>query len=233
MNDILARKLRLVVSPARFYPSSLDEDMGKAYLLWRHVWKQALAEEMNVRDELYSDNFTRQSHVAVIFYEDEPFVLTTLNVMDLEKQVYQDDSYFKVWTKSAQEKLLSHSKSIITCANLAMNFKFRKNVLGVSGKDLMFSVLVHYLKASAFDSMVAAVRLEKGMEKAAYRTGATCLESDLPYSIPGQRVDLVCWKRELDLALVDPEMCALSHYIWKNSSLIIDRHLLTGEKYAA
>jgi hypothetical protein len=233
MSEFIEKKLRFLVSPTRFYPEHLKADMDSAYKCWRSVWGQALTEEMNVKDALYADNFSRQSHVAVLFYGDEPFALTTLNFMNLNDPLYQDDSYFKVWPLDAVAKLKADSTNIMTCCNVTLNFKFRKNSFGVSGKDLMLAMLVQYLKASELDSIVAAVRLEKGMEKASYRTGAASIQRDLPYSIPGQRVDLVIWKKNLDLSHLDPEIKKLSQAIWTNSSVIVERQFFQGEKHVA
>lgn len=233
MNDLMMRRLRFLIMPTRFYPSQYEKDMSLAYLFWKSVWGQALTEEMNVQEPLYSDNFLKQSHVAAIFCEEEPFALATLNVMDLHELMFQDDSYFKVWPKESIEQLKSHSTRIMACGNLALNFKFRNNALTIPGKDLMLAMVIQYLKSTHFDSIIGTVRLEKGMERAAYRTGAISLGRDLPYTIPGQRVDLVCWKRSLELSKFDPELLNISNFIWTRSSTVVDRHFLKGEEYAA
>lgn len=228
MNDLLMRRLRFVVSPTRFYPPHLEADMTMAYRCWKNVWREAFLEEMNLKEKLYSDNFIRQSHVAVLFLGDEPFALTTLNEMNLDKIIYRDDSFFRTWSPEALTDLRSHSRNILACCNVTLNFQFRKKSQGISGKDLMLAMLVQYLKHNPFDSIVAAVRIEKGMDKASYRTGAIALSRNVPYSIPGQRVDLVCWRKDLDLSGLDPDIRLISDYVWKNST-----NTFQGELYAA
>lgn len=233
LDEFSKRKLRFVVMPTRFVEARYVKDFEKAYVGWRNVWGQALTEEMNVKDPLYSDNFTRQSHVAALFYGDELFGLVTLNYMNLEEKIYQDDSYFKVWTPDSIQGLYKNAKQIMTLCNVTLNFRFRKNSIGVSGKDLLLLMAVHYLKSQNLDAIVAAVRLEKSMEKSAYRTGAISLAKDLPYSIPGQRVDLVLWSKSIALEKLDPELVNLSTYIWINSSIITDVQTQQGEKNVA
>lgn len=225
ISEFNKRKLRFAVYPIRFAPKDKKQELQKLYHCWRSVWSDALSKEMNVKDILFADNYSRQSHVAALFHGEEPVGLTTLNWMDLSDDLYLDDSFFKVWPKDAIECLKQEAKTIMTCCNVTLNFKFRQNALGISCKDLLLSLLVQYLKASSVDAIVAAVRLEKSMEKAAYRTGASPIYRDLPYTIPGQRVDLVCWLRNLELKKLDPEILSLSNDIWNHSQ--------QGERYVA
>ena len=225
--------MRFLIMSTRFVPQELHQDLARAYALWKEVWEVAFKTELGVEGPLYSDNFSRQSHVAVLFNKNEPIVLTTLNTLNLNNTCDTDDSYFKVWPDLARAKLKKESKSIITCGNLALNFNYRRGALGVSGKDLIFYLLVKYLKYSQFDSMVAAVRLEKGMDRAAYRTGAHSLMKNVPYTIPGQFVDLVSWSRDLSEEIIDPEIKSLANWIWMNRSQVVVREINQGEKNAA
>ena len=225
--------MRFLIMSTRFVPQKLSQDLARAYTLWKEVWDVAFKTELGVEEPLYSDNFSRQSHVAVLFNEQEPIVLTTLNILNLKNICDLDDSYFKVWPEFARRKLEKESKSIITCGNLALNFNYRRGALGVSGKDLIFYLLVKYLKYSSFDSMVAAVRLEKGMDRAAYRTGAHSIMKNVPYTIPGRFVDLVSWSRNLNEESIDPEIKTLANWIWLNRTQVVEREINQGEKNAA
>ncbi len=163
--------------------------------------------------------------------------MATLNTLDLKQECTWDDSYFKVWPEITKARIKRDANVILACCNLALEHKFRGSALGVRWKDLMFAIITRHLKNSSFDSMVALVRLEKGMERAAYRTGAQPLAKDVPYLIEGRKVDIVCWKKDLDESLTNPQIQNLVNYVWKHSTEIIDYSspsLRTGDiKYAA
>lgn len=234
-HDFDRSKLSFMIFPTRFPQLSYINEYHKAYECWRSVWNQALKEEMNVKDELYSDNFSRQSHIAVLFYDNEPACLITMNYMDLNDPVAMDDSYFKVWPELTRMRLKKEARNIIVTGNLTVNFNFRRGAYGQCWKKLIFAFLVRHIKSSSFDLAVGTPRLEKSVEKACYQTGARPLNRDLPYTIAGQRIDLVSWHRNLDENIIDPEIRSLVDYVWKNSLTIIhDSSVNTqGEKYAA
>jgi hypothetical protein len=236
INAAVRDGLRFLILPTRFVPDAHKRDLQSAYFLWKEVWEVAFRTELNVEDKLYSDNFTRQSYVAVLFTDHTPIVLTTLNYLDLSNKIDIDDSYFKVWPEMAQRKLAKEATKVVSCGNLALNFNFRRGSFGVSGKDLIFYLLVKLLKYSTADSMIASVRVEKGMGEAALRTGAHLLMPKVPYTIPGKFVDLVSWSRSLDDSMVDPEIKNLASWIWQNRTQIVQNHIQVknqGEKYAA
>jgi hypothetical protein len=232
MHNNFKSGLRFLIMPTRFVQPGIEKDLSSAYSLWKEVWDFACRQEMMI-DAMSSDVFTRQSHLAVLFHKEEPVVLTTLNFLKLNLRMDTDDSYFKVWPQEAMKILKEEASIIYTCGNLALNFNFRRGAIGVSAKDLIFAILVHFLKYSSADAMVAAVRLEKGMEKAAYRTGAHPIYTNLPYSIPGQRVDLVSWHRSLNVKNLDPEIQNLASWIWINKTHIFDPKNFQGEKNVA
>lgn len=228
------RKLRFLILSNKDIAVHSKTDYQKAYNCWKEVWGHAFKIEMNVPGPLYSDFYTKQSHVAVLFYGDEVACLTTLNHLDLTDQVDLDDSFFKVWPEPTLREIKNEARKIMACCNVTVNFQFRRGTFDLCWKDLMLAFLVHYLKSTSIDAVVAAVRLEKGMEKSAYRTGAHALAKNLPYSIEGQRVDIVCWPRNLDENLIDPKIYNLVKYVFKNSwSIFEENEIAQGVKNVA
>lgn len=153
---------------------------------------------MGVPGPLYSDSFTSQDYVAAIFYQDQIAGMCTLKSYDLGDQISLDDSYFKVWPLNVLNKFKIMNRHVLACCNLAITYEFRRNAMNVSWKDLLFVMVGHYLKESRYSAIVSTVRLEKGMEKCAYRTGAIPLMRGLPYTIPGQSIDIVCWYKNCE-----------------------------------
>jgi len=237
MNDGLNKnKIRFMILPTRFCPAEYISDYNKAYICWKEVWSKTFTEEMNLTETLYSDNFTRQTHIAVIFYGDEVASLTTLNDLDLLAQTTWDDSYFKVWPEFTKFKLKKKAKRALACTNVTLAKKFRRGALGLSWKDFMISMLVKYLKHSSYDAMISVLRLEKGMDRCAYRTGASPLVRDIPYSIEGRRVDIAFWDKKINEKNLDQKIQNLVNFIWNQATLIIspkDPQFVKGERNAA
>ena len=232
--DFHKKMLRFVVLPTRLYPDEYAEDMARAYQCWRQVWAHAFQEEMNVRGELYSDGFTRKSHVAILFYGEEPLGLCTSNILNLKLQQDLDDSYFEVWPEKVQEELKARMDKVMTCCNATINFTFRKSRLGFNSLELLFAMMIHYMKSTEdVGGILGTARREKGVEKICHRLEGVSLMSDLPYTIPGQFIDLILWDRNLDMNHWSPEMQELTHHIWNHSTEIIRLPSYQGVKNAA
>lgn len=231
INELDKRRLRMVISPTRFFHPSLAEDMESAYRCWKESWGHAFHKELNVQEQLYSDNFTRQSEVVAIFHGDHPLGLCTLNRFDLSCRQDLDDSYFKVWPGEVLGELRQRMKLVMSCCNATIDFKYRKNHLGFSGIDLLFSLIILYMKSTEIEGILGTARVEKKVPEACQRTAATFFARNVPFTIPDRFIDLICWERELDLNLWDPEMRELAEFIWNRSTKIF--HSEEGEKYAA
>lgn len=233
MIEFNKRKLRFLVIPTRSVDPAYKEDLDKAYECWKAVWSRALSEEMNVKDKLYSDAFTRQELLAVVFHGSEPLCLATLNPYDLTSQKDLDDSYFKVWPEDVLDKIKEHSTLVMASCHATVNFNFRRGQLGFSGIELLCAMLVQYLKSTNIDTILCTPRREKRVQEACYRTGATLHREDLPYTIPGQRIDLITWHSWIDQDRWDPVIREITHYVWENSTTIVQSQPQQGKKNAA
>lgn len=233
MDDLLKRRLRFLVVPTRHPEEAYSKDIERAYACWKSVWSKALSDEMNVKEKLYSDNFTRQQILAVVFLGDEPVCLATLNPYDLNSEKDKDDSYFKVWPKEVIDKIRKQTPHVMASCHATVNFSFRKGQLGFSGIELLCAMLVQYMKSTNFETIICTPRREKKVQEACYRTGAILHLEDIPYSIEGQRIDLITWHSWIDQDRWDPTIRELCHYIWENNTTIVKRSIQQGKKHAA
>lgn len=233
LNDLNKRMLRFLVIPTRSVEPQYQTDLNKAYSCWKSVWSKALSDEMNVKDVLYSDSFTRQQLLTAVFYGEEPLCLATLNPYNLNLQKDLDDSYFKVWPEEVLDKLRIHTNVVFASCHATVNFNFRKGQLGFSGIELLCAMLVQYLKSTDVNTIVCTPRREKRVQEACYRTGAVLHVEDIPYTIPGQRIDLITWHSWIDQDRWDPDIRSLTHYIWENSTTIVLPSHQQGKKHAA
>lgn len=232
VNDLDKRRLRFLVAPTCSPDPLLKKDLDSAYRCWKAVWSHALSEEMNVKERLHSDNFTRHELVAVVFLGDEPVCLATLKPFDLNSEKDLDDTYFKVWSQEALMAVKQNTTNVMASCNATVNFKFRKGQLGISGIDFLCAMLVQYLKSTNYDGIICVPRVQKSVEEACYRTGATLIEKNVPYTIPGQIIDVVCWYKTIDMKKWDPELRDLTEYVWERSTHLV-LPLQQGKKYAA
>jgi hypothetical protein len=233
ISEFNKRQLRFLVVPTRHHEEAYKKDLEQAYACWKAVWSQALANEMNVKEKLHSDSFSRQQILAVVFYGDEPLCLATLNPYDLNSERDLDDTYFKVWPEEVIQKIRKQSPHVMASCHATVNFKFRKGQLGFSGIEFLCAMLVQYLKSTNFETIVCTPRREKRVQEACYRTGATLHQEDLPYTIEGQRIDLITWHSWIDQDRWDPTIRELTHYVWENSTTIVKRSIHQGKKHAA
>lgn len=231
INELDMRKLKFIVTPTRSYDPSLNHEMKLAYECWKEVWGKTFHDELNVKEHLFSDNFTRQSELAIIFHGERPLGLCTLNRFDLRLQQDLDDSYFQVWPREVLEELKSHMNIVMSCCNATISYEYRKNNLGVPSIDLLFGMVVRYLKSSVAEGVLGTARVQKKVPEACERTNATFFAKNIPYTIPGATIDLICWKKDLDMSKWDTELLALTEFIWKRSTTIYKS--AEGEKYAA
>lgn len=230
VNEFDKRRLRFLVAPVRNYNPKLKEDMEKAYLTWKAVWSKAFP-ELKEHEYMHSDHYTRKTHVAILFHGDNVVGLATSNVLDLSLQQDLDDSYFKLWPETTMTGLRTDARTVMTCCNATLNFDYRKNKLGTPALEIIFGLLVMYMKSTNIDAMLGTPRLEKEVEKYCYRTGAIPLAKKVPYTVPGRFIDLVCWNRNLNLKDWDPELLEIISYIWNKNSRV--EEIKTGERYAA
>lgn len=233
INDFDKRKLRYVVAPTRFYPQSLSHDMQAAYQSWKEIWSKAFNEEMNIEGPLYSDYFSRQSHVSMLFLGDEVVGLSTLNVLNLNRPQDLDDTYFKVFSPEILSDLRQKADLVMSCCNATIEKKFRKDQLGISALDLLFAMQILYLKSTPYQGITGTARLQRGVEKSCYRLGATPLARNIPYTIPGQSIDLICWYRDINPDTWDPHLREVCEFIWKRSTIIENISYPQGNKNAA
>lgn len=199
MHDVDTTKLKFHVSPM----SEKNEVLFKAYKCWKECWSQAYSKEMGLGDELFSDSFDDKDILTAVMYGGEIASFSTLKVFDLQNPIHLDHSYFSVWPKELIEQLKQEQGKIFATCNFTVSFNYRRHALGVSWKDLYCAAIAEYVKHSDFLFAVGTPRIEKGVNKSCERTGAVALAKDLPYSIEGQRIDIIRWSKDAD-NLKDP-----------------------------
>jgi hypothetical protein len=188
----------------------------EAYACWRSVWETTLRELDNA-DRVFSDDFTRQDELGALFYADRCVGLTGYRWVDLSLPGYRDDSYFKVWPRTALETALGHGSRICVGSNLTVLPQWRGALEGYSVKEILMTLAVRRFLASDADAMLGTMRNDRGMNHLVYRLGARPVLQNVSHH--GVQVDLVTFARHA-MGPIEPghKIDLLTQALWRDVS---------------
>jgi hypothetical protein len=165
--------------------------LGLAYECWGSVWREHFLERDNT-DYLPSDDFTRQDEIGALFHGWECVGMTFYRWVDLTNPIYADDSYFRVWPRSALETACASGKRLCIGSNLTVSPRWR-NAKNVSAKRVLLALAVErFLRADA-DTMVGKMRNDRNMNELGFELGFERIERDV--LLHGGPCDLVAFYR--------------------------------------
>lgn len=165
--------------------------IGVAYECWSSVWKGLLLERDRT-DYLPSDDFTRQDEVGALFHGWECIGTMFYRWIDLSNAIYADDSYFRVWPRSAIDAACTAGKRLCIASNLAVSPRWR-NAQNISVKRVLLALEIeHFLKSDA-DTLVGTVRNDRNMNKLGFELGFELLHEGA--TLHGSPCDLVAFFR--------------------------------------
>ncbi len=165
--------------------------LGEAYRCWTEVWQETFA-ELDHRDNVPSDDFTRQHEVGALFHEYECIALTFYRWLDLSSPIYRDDSYFAVWPEEVLDAACAHGAKICVSSNFTIGAPWRR-AAGCSLKDVLGALVVERFLLSEADTLVGTMRADRGMSKLTDRLGFRRLREGVIHH--GVDVDLVAFYR--------------------------------------
>jgi len=198
--------------------SELDERLWQAYNLWFSIWGQALSEEMNIQSQLRSDNFTRAESVVALFKNNLCVALFTTNLFDLSNPIHRNDSYFIDWSNPTLDKLKRSRLPVMTLENFTIGRSIRGTYDMLPWKELLVLLALSKLLDERLPFLLSTPRKLRSMHKVAANTGASALEVDVEYKIPGEVVDLVVWDPTSPDKVWEKECWALAQKIWKTKN---------------
>lgn len=157
--------------------------VNDCYRLWKKVWGQTFF-ELDGAKNIFSDDFSRQDEMISLNYKERSVALIMHRYCDFSKKHYFDDSYFKIWSAQALEKLLIQGERIVIGSQITIDPEFRKtNFLEAPVKELIVYKSLSHLKAQAnsIDAITGVMRADKGMNNLFYKSSAMCLDAGLEY----------------------------------------------------
>jgi hypothetical protein len=170
-----------------------------AFRFWREAWTETFREDLKVEHPVFSDDFSRQSRIGCLFFDERCVALTFFHFVDFRLSTARLDSYFDVWPDEAISKLRKDGDNIVVGSNITIDRAFRgkdKLAGGLSVKSLLVDLAVATFLESRADAMTGTMRCNRGMHDLARAFGATQLVSGVLKH--GVEVELMAfYRREL------------------------------------
>lgn len=182
-------RYRLLAPRAR----TKSRELALAYATWRRVWARTFA-ELDGQAAMFSDDFTRQDELGVLFHDGECVGMTAYRWLECAGLGTSDDSYFKAWPAHALAALRRAGSTVCVGSYLTVEPAWRGPRGAVSAKELLLALAVERYLASSADVMAGTLRNDRGMNGLAYRLGARAVATGVPHH--GVPVDLVVFERD-------------------------------------
>lgn len=165
-----------------FYPDSVSEseldDYNNAFSFWYRIWIE-MRDEVDDRSVRWSDSFSRQSEILVLYYEDRPIATCCHRYVDLRQRALIHDSYFSsaIWPESAREIIPELGTTCMLGSHLFIDPEFRKRRSELSIKAIVCSLCFAHVNGTRPDVLLGAVRIDRGLHKLFHDCGATSLHA--------------------------------------------------------
>jgi hypothetical protein len=219
--ELNANDLEIILLPGKNPPKQFLAKYNQAYLCWRQTWEHAFKLEMNHHEVFFSDNFTRQDEVLALFYKGECVGLTFFRGVNFAEKGTCQDSYFEYWPETSVHALCKHGKRIYVISQFTIHMDYRKNYFDLSLRDLLVGLCYERFVNTDYDAGATAVRVQKHMEQAVSKVGATTLASNMPYDFD-QKVDLISYFHDKIHESTVPGIAELVNQIYpKTISLVL------------
>lgn len=184
---------QLILLPGSNPPEEYKSHYESAYACWRKNWEHAFKMEMGSEAWLSSDQFTRQDEILALFYQGQAVGVSCFRRVDFGLTSSKHDSYFEHWPETAIHALTRRGKRVLVISQFAIDMAFRKTFQGTSLRDLLIGLSQARFSSDTWcETGATALRIQKHMEEAVYKVGATPLVRNMPY-ILNQTVDLVAY----------------------------------------
>jgi hypothetical protein len=183
--------------------------IAEAYACWREVWFEALV-ELDGIEHLYSDEFTRQDEIAALFYGGVCVGLTGCRFVDISSALARDDSYFKVWPKSALDALAADGAHVCIGNNMTVRREWRGRIGGISIKRVLMMLSIQRFLASGAHALAGTMRIGRAMDRLVYDLGFQPIVRGVVHH--GVEVDLVGYFRTVQPSLPPPKLDFRTEY---------------------
>ena len=210
---IETKKMQLYILSGETAPAAFRDAHEKTYALWEKVWCQTY-KEIDGTEHVPSDNFIRQHEILSLFFEGECCALVCHRYVDLSLKSAMKDSYFNPWSQESMEKLKSQGPNVALGSQITIHPDFRKTKLGGHVKELTTYLSLRQLMERKVDAISGMMRVDKGMNKLFYDSGAHPVATEVVYR--NFQLDLVAFFPRLTPLKIDPQFKSAVENLWQN-----------------
>jgi hypothetical protein len=188
-----------------FYPDAISheevDDYNDAFSFWYRVWLET-REEIDDKVTRWSDSFSRQSEILVLYYENRPIATCCHRYVDLRHRSILEDSYFTpaMWPEEAKALVPNLGNTCMLGSHLYVDPEFRKTRSGLPIKAIVASLCFAHVNGTRPDVLLGMVRIDKGLHKLFHDGGAVSLHSAVNW----------CEKIPLDLIALFPKSAPIA-----------------------
>lgn len=209
----MSMPLRFVALPGINPPPNMKSYYEATYAHWELVWGQTF-KELEGKDKIFSDNFTRQDEVFALFEGELCVAMVCHRYVDLSTVPGRKDSYFEAWPELAMKGLTAHGPRIFLANQISVHPEKRGRSHGVSLKDLLSSFTVWHMRQLDVDAMTGTMRADKNMQNVLYDCGAIPLMKNVIFhNVP---VDLLAFHPQVRPVTIQPDIEKMIETLWAN-----------------
>jgi hypothetical protein len=191
-----------------FYPDAISpdeiDDYNNAFSFWYKIWIET-REEIGERVSRWSDSFSRQSEIMVLYHEGRPIATCCHRYVDLRHRALFEDSYFTsaMWPEEAKGAVPTLGDTCMLGSHLYIDPEFRKSRSGLPIKGIVCSLCFAHVNGTRPDVVLGMVRIDRGLNKLFHDGGAVSLHTAVNWcqKIP---LDLIAFFPKKAPIVIDP-----------------------------
>ncbi len=191
---------------------------------WQHQYKLAMKTWLNVWNKvnenfalpgpLYTDGYCRQDEAATLFYGEECAGMLLFRTMDFSALNYRLDSYFKDWTDSDIEHLLSHGPKVFAAVYLSVAPEYRNFHPELKFKQVLMNIMIRRFLNSDAHVIANVSRIDRGINDEGHKLGAYSIRANVPFFGGKDHVDLVAYPRNKAKEYSEPLIRQFTDSLW-------------------
>lgn len=190
-----------------------------AFRFWHEIWKNANAEMCKPTD-FSSDGFTRQTEIITLFKGEQPIALICHRHTDFNSESTLYDNLFLhpgMWRDQDKQFVRDLGGLGIIGSQITVDPAYRKTDGPVSMKYLIVLLSLARAQAIGAETVVSAIRGEKGLDKVFGGAGSILIAPERKYG--STYVDLIAFQPQLRPVMIQPDYEKCVRELWSRAQV--------------